>query len=189
MRVHRMAAVAALLLLTVGLAGAQEMLPNHEYTAWSKFKKGASVTIKAVNDAGGMKSETLITITLVETGPDKVVLDMASTTKANGMEFKAPGMKRDVPKTVTLPQGVKKEDFTSGKPPGTFEEGNETLKVAGSEYKAKWYKSKFEMDKLKVESKTWMSDDVPGGFIKMESSTSGAFTSTSKMEVTEIKKP
>jgi hypothetical protein len=189
MRVHRTAAVTALLLLTVGLATAQEMLPNPEFTAWSKFKKGTSVTLKAVNDAAGMKNETVITVTLVETGPDKLVLEMASTTKANGMEFKSPGMKREVPKTVPLPPGIKKEDFTATKPPGTFEEGSETLKISGTDYKTKWYKSKFEMDKTKAESKTWLSDDVPGGLVKAESSTSGAFTSTSKMEVTEIKKP
>jgi hypothetical protein len=189
MRVHRTAAVAALLLLTGGLVTAQEMLPNQEFTDWSKFKKGTSVTLKTTSDAGGMKSEVVLTTTVVETGADKLVLETTSTTKVNGMEFKAPAVKRDVPKTVPLPPGIKKEDFTATKPPGTYEEGAETVKIAGAVYKSKWYKSKFEMDKTKVESKMWLSEDVPGRLVKGETTVTGPVNVTTKMEVTEIKKP
>jgi hypothetical protein len=191
MRVHRTAAVTALLVLTGGIAAGQETIANPEFADWSKFKKGTSVTVKVVTDAGGMKTEAVITNTLVETGPDKLVLETTSTTKAGGMEIKAPAIKRDVPKTITIPAGVKKEDLPGkdGKPPGTFEEGTETVKVAGVEYKAKWYKSKVEMAGNKFESKTWLSDEVPGRFLKGEATSTGAFASTNKMEVTEIKKP
>ena len=54
------------------------------------------------------------------------------------------GLKRDLPKTIPLPPGRKKEDYTGGKPPGTFEEGTETVTIAGTRYKARWYKARFE---------------------------------------------
>ena len=43
--------------------------------------------------------------------------------------------------------------------------------------------------KTKVESKMWMSDDVPGKFLKGETTVTGPANATTKMEVTEIKKP
>jgi hypothetical protein len=189
MRVHRTAA-AALLLLAAGVTAAQETIPNPEFTDWARFKKGTSVKMKISNTAAGMTTETVVTTTLVEVGADKVVVEMASTTRVNGMEFKAPPMKRDVPKTFALPAGAKKPDpKTAEKPPGTFEEGTETVKVAGAQYKAKWYRSKFEADGNKIESKTWMADDVPGKFLKSDTTVSGAVAATTKMELVEVKKP
>ena len=42
---------------------------------------------------------------------------------------------------------------------------------------------------MKTESKTWTSDDVPGGVVKMITKTSGATPATITLEVTEFKKP
>ena len=41
---------------------------------------------------------------------------------------------------------------------------------------------------IDTDSKIWTSDDVPGGTVKMESSTSGAMPVKTKFEVTEFKK-
>src|SRR5438067_10489287 len=188
MRLTRLAAAAAVLALPPA-AVAQEKIDNPEFASWSKFKKGTSVTIKSLSTFGDTKSEVLVTSTLVDVGADKLVVEMSSVVKANGMEFKTPGMKRDVTKTIELPKGAKKEDFTRGKPMGTTEEGTETVKVAGTEVKAKWYKYKVEIDGTKTEAKMWVSDDVPGMMVKNEMTTTGKINSTMKMEVVEFKKP
>ena len=189
MRLTRFAAVAAVLALAAGPAAAQDTIDNPEFASWSKFKKGTSVTLKSTSEVMGMTTEVLLTTTLVETGADKLVVETATVAKVNGMEFKTPGMKRDVTKTLTLPKGVKKEEVAAGKPPGSLEEGTETLKVAGTEVKTKWYKFTAEVDKTKTEGKTWMSDDVPGRLVKSETNTTGAFAVKSRMELIEIKKP
>jgi hypothetical protein len=188
MRLSRFSAVI-LCALVPGPVAAQDKVDNPEFANWSKFKKGTSVTMKSVSSFNNMSSEATITSTLIDVGADKLVIEMTSAVKSAGMEFKGEPMKRDVSKTVTLPEGFKKEDFSKGKPPGTYEEGTETLKVGGSDVKTKWYKYKFEVQGTKTEAKMWMSEDVPGIMVKSEMTSSGAVATTTKMEVTEIKKP
>jgi hypothetical protein len=180
---------AAVLASVTGPASAQEKVDNPEFANWSKFKKGTSVTLKSVSTFNNMSTEASITSTLVEVGAEKLVIEMTSAVKSAGMEFKGEPMKRDVTKTITLPKVLSKEDFAKGKPPGTYEEGTETLKVAGMDVKTKWYKYKADTDGTKTEAKRWMSDDVPGMMVKSEMTTSGAIATTTTMEVTELKKP
>lgn len=94
-------------LSSVARVAADESVPNPEFDNWSRFKKGTSVTLKSSSEVMGTTSEVLVTTTLVEVGPDKLVVAMTSVAKANGMEFKSPPAKRDVSKTITLPKGAK----------------------------------------------------------------------------------
>lgn len=185
MRLTRLIALAAVLVVP-GTAAAQETMDNSEFTSWSKFKKGTSVTLKMITEAGKVSFETTITTTLVEHGADKLVLETESVSKIDGKEFKAPAMKRDVPKTVTVPKVPKVDKKVEQPKP---EEGTETLKVAGTEVKTKWYKYTFEGKGTKTESQIWSSDEVPGGMVKTVTKSTGASTSSSTMEVIAFKKP
>jgi hypothetical protein len=182
-------ASAALVALAAGPAAAQETIDNGEFTSWSKFKPGTSITTRMTTSTAGMTNEVTTTITLVEVGTDKVVLETSGVTKAMGMEFKLPAAKRDVSKTIPLPKGVKKPAAPGTKPEAAYEEGMETLKVGGTEVKAKWYKVKSETGGLKSDAKVWTSDDVPGTMVKMEATTTGLATGETKLEVLEFKKP
>jgi hypothetical protein len=180
---------AVLLALAAGPAAAQDMIENGEFTAWHKFPKGTAITTKVSQTAGGQTSEVTMTITLVDVGADKLVLEASSVTKAMGMEFKMPATKRDVPKTVTLPKGAPKPPPVGAKPEGTYEEGAETVKVGGTEVKAKWYKVKNETGGVKSDAKMWVSEDMPGMMVRMEATTTGAVASQTRLEVLEVKKP
>jgi hypothetical protein len=180
---------AVLLALAAGPAPAQEMVENGEFTAWHKFKKGTAVTTRMTSTAAGMSSEVTMTMTLLDVGPDKLVLEAVGVTKAMGMEFKMPAVKRDVPKTVALPKGAPKPPAPGSKPEGTYEEGTETLKVGGTEVKSRWYKFKNEMGGVKSDAKMWISEDMPGMMVKMEATTTGTVASETRMEVVEVKKP
>jgi hypothetical protein len=177
------------LVVWVGVTPAQETIENPEFAAWAKFKKGTGVTIKSTTKGGVTNSEVILTTTLVDVGTDKLVLETSSVVKANGMEFKGQAAKRDVTRTTELPKGVRKEDAVIGKPPGTTEEGTETLKIAGTELKTKWYKYSAELAGTKTQAKMWVSDDVPGRVVRSEMTTTGAFNSTTTLEVIEFKKP
>jgi hypothetical protein len=180
---------AALLALAAGPAAAQEMIENGEFTAWHKFKKGTAVTTRVTSKAGGVSSEATMTVTLVDVADDKVVLETVGVTKAMGMEFKQPAVKRDVPKTIAIPKGTPKPPAPGSKPEGTYEEGTETLKVGGTDVKARWYKVKAEMGGVKSDARMWISEDVPGMMVKMDATTTGAVASETRMEVVEVKKP
>ena len=186
MRLPQLSAVT-LVVLAAGAAAAQETTEDPEFKSWSKFKKGASVTLKSTTDLGKTTVVTVITTTLVEVGEDKLVLETVATSTINGMEIKVPAMKRDVPKTVTTPKVDKKDDPKADKP--KIEEGTETLKVAGVEVKAKWYKATADVMGTKTESKTWTSDDIPGGTVKMVTKIMGANPATITLEAIEFKKP
>lgn len=190
MPTSRVVSAVALLALVVGAARGQEKVDNPEFAAWSKFKKGTSVTARTTSTANGMTTnEATITNTLVETGPDALTIETVVTAKVNGMEVKQPAIKREVPRTITLPQGAPKPPAPGQKPEGTVEEGAETLKIGGADYKTKWYRFKNVIEGTTVEGKVWFSDDVPGGVVKAESTATGKATFTSKLEVVEFKKP
>ncbi len=184
----RLAAVVVLALVARP-AFADDTYPNPEFATWNKCKPGTSGTIRTISDSAGMKTEILMTNTLVEVGADKLVVETATTIKTNGMEIKAPAQKRDVTKTIVLKKGDKKDHAFNGKAPGKTEEGNETLKIAGMEVKTKWYKAANDLGGVKSETKHWVSDDMPGMMVKSVTTTSGTVTSTITMEVIEVKKP
>lgn len=188
MRFTRLLTTFVIATCAAGSACAQETIDNPEFANWSKFKKGASMTVRTSSTFAGMTSEILMTTTLVELGSDKHVVESSTVTKSAGMEFKSPATKRDVTKTLVLPKGTPKPDPKAAKPPGTYEEGTETLKIGGVEVKTKWYKYKSDSNGLKIEAKTWMSDDVPGSLVKMEATTSGVADGTTKVELIEFKK-
>ena len=184
-------ASVAVLGLAVGVAPAADPVENPEFASWSKFKKGTSITTKKTGTVAGVTIETTTTTTLLEVGDDKLVLEDVTTSKtsANPQEVKLPALKRNIPKTIKLPAGRKVEDYIDGTRPGTYENGTETLKVGTVEVKTKWYKTKREENKVKTDSKRWVSEDVPGGLVKAETTIVGAFTSVEKVEVIEFKKP
>ena len=187
MRLVCFVSVAALA-LAAGATSAEDTVPNPEFTGWAKFKKGTSVTVKTTTTGGGTTSETLSTSQLVEVGPDKLVIEYVSVTTVNGMELKLPTSQREIPKSLPLPKGAKKGD-PPPKPPVPTETGAETLKIIGLELKTTWSKNKVEVAGTTSESKVWMSDEVPGAMVKMESTVTGVVNSTTKTELVEIKKP
>jgi hypothetical protein len=190
MRLTRVAAAIVLVLVArPAFAQEKETVPNPEFASWNKHKPGTSVTWRVISETAGMKSEVLMTHTLVEVGTDKAVIEIATTIKANGMEIKAPAQKRDITKTIEVLKGMKKEDPTGAKPIGTTEEGTETLKVAGMELKTKWYKAAAEADGTKSQTKQWVSDDIPGMMVKNVTTVTGAVNSTVTTELIEFKKP
>jgi hypothetical protein len=166
-----------------------ETIDNPEYKSWSAHKAGTTVTMKTVSEFDKMTSEITTTNKLVEVGKDKLVLETEVVSKVMGMEFKQPATKRDVPKTIDIPKadpGKAPKAEKPEKPEGTTEEGTETLKIGATEVKTKWFKAKVKTPAGEAESQTWMSDDVPGGLVKVVSKVGDTKTT---IEVTEFKKP
>ena len=175
---------AALLVATAAFAEDKKKIDNPEFAAWSKFKTGTVVKSKMVTEVNGMKTEVSMTTTLGEVGADKLTVETATETTLSGMSFKAPAMKRDVPKTMEVDAKMA-EAAKAEKPEGTYEEGTETLKIGGTEYKAKWQKFKTKASGMEIEGQIWTCDDVPSKLLKMVSKNK-SFSST--LEVTEISK-
>jgi hypothetical protein len=173
-------------LVAVVSAASAEPIDNPAFKSWSKFKPGTQISMKTESEFNKMKSEIVIVSKLVEVGADKCVIEVETTTKINGMEFKAPAMKQDVPKTYDLPKPKDGKGPKVETPDVQKEEGKETLKIGGVEVKTTWMKYKSKSKAGESEGQTWMSDDVPGGLVKSVSKSGDVSTKT---ELIEIKKP
>lgn len=187
MRVARI--LALVVSLGGGAAGAQEKMENPTYASWAKHKVGTAITLKSTTTSTMFSSETLIGMKLVEVTGEKVVIETTGKSKVAGMEVELPPMKQDHLKTIELPKGAKKEDLAAGKPAGTTKEGTETVKVGGQDVKTKWYEYEVKTKDSAMTAKMWMSDDVPGSLVKMETKVLTPLAADTKMELVEIKKP
>ena len=182
-------ASVAVLAFVARTAPAEE-IPNPEFVSWSKFKPGTSITTKMTSTIGNLSTGATVTVTLLEVGADKLVTEVSGAAKVNDTAGAFPSMKIDITKTATGPNAPKQDGAANGRPAGTFEEGTETLKIAETEIKARWFKFKSESDGVKTEGKVWVSDDVPGSMVKQEMTrVSGAVIATDKLELIEFKKP
>jgi len=173
---------------------AQEKVDNPDFANWSKFKKGTSVTRTWTTvDPNGRTRVVTQTQTLEEITSDKIKLEVEYITDIPGSpKLKYSPKPEEIPITVPLPAGMKKEDFAKALP-GTVEKGEkaETIKVAGGEFKAVWFKTKVEAGGKEIESKTWVSEDVPGRIVKVEEAkrAKGVLLFTTIREVIDVRKP
>jgi hypothetical protein len=176
--------------LALPAAAQDETIPNPLYTNWAKFKPGTEVVLKStsVTKVAGQetKSESTIAYALKELTDEKAVVEMVSASNVNGTDIKTP------PFAMTFTKTIKKAP--AAPPAGTAaqakpEEGTETLKIAGGEYKAKWTKVKTSVAGTESVTTTWYSDDVPGTTLKNESVITGPVSTTVSMELVSIKKP
>jgi uncharacterized protein YodC (DUF2158 family) len=168
---RRLNAIGAFSVLLAGPILAEEKVNNPEFTSWSKFAKGTSVTRTWTSvQPNGQTSVVTETTTLKEVGADMVVIEVEYISDVPGStKFKTRPESKEILKLVALPAGVKKDDFTS-KLLGIVEEGKELekVKVRAGEFKCKWYKTKTEVRGWQIEAKSWVSDDVPGRIVKTE---------------------
>lgn len=172
--------------LTCGL-GAQGDTPNPRYTSWAKVPKGTEVTtVLTTVDTLGKTTVVTQTLTLLEVHTDNVVVGVVSVSEVTGaVPFKTRQKNQEIPKSSV---GLKSLD-----PRGTVEVGKalETVKTSAGEYKARWYKTVIEPDGSKIEGKTWLSDDVPGRFVKAESVTTvgGKVKYRTAEELVDVRRP
>src|SRR5262245_50235762 len=120
----RLTSLALVALVCVAGSVRAEDIDNPEFTSWSKFKKGTSITVKSKTTTDKFGSSVrLKTITLIEVGADKLQVEDTIVNTVNGKDHKVTLPKREINKTTRLPFGVKKDDVKGGKPQGTYEEG------------------------------------------------------------------
>ena len=178
------AAVVACLLSSYTLA--DDAKPNPAYEGWAKCKPGATTVVKGSTEAMGNKSSQTITTKLVELTPEKAVVETTVSIEAMGQTMKQPAQKQDIPKTMTMPAMPPGPAGRPMKMP-TPKQGEDTISAVGKELKCQTTEVAMDQNGMKINSKTWTSAEVPGGLVKMVSSTTGAMTSTTTMELVEFK--
>lgn len=169
-------ALGLALVAAAGLARAEETVDSPLYKQWAKFKAGTSVTYKQQTDVAGQKMDGEATYTLLEVTPTEAVIEIKNTmTMPDGKKIDTPAQKMPYPAKIPKSQAppdpaAPKEETNEPKPKVT--EGTEEVEISGKKYKCKTTATEMTQGDQKMVSKTWMSDDIPGGLVKME--TTGA---------------
>ena len=165
-----------------------EQVDNPQYVGWSKFKPGTTVTLKTetATKMGGNETKMTSTTTskLVDINPNEATVETTTKMSMNGMDMPANTMPpQKIPAKVDKPAGGANGQKAEVK------EGTDKVEVGGKSYNTKTTETTTDMNGTKTVSKTWMSDEVPGGLVKMESTSSGAMDSKMTMTLVEVKQP
>ena len=158
---------------------------NPEYAQWARFKPGTYVTLErkvlehGENNVGVVEAmahppgATVMRINtkLTDLNKDKAVLEETRIDLGDGSETQMPA------DTVTLYANgeVSHADVSLMEKPSAPQtvkqtEGDETLTVMGNQIKTHWVETQVRTGKELSTAKDWLSDDVPGGLVKEETS-------------------
>ena len=147
---------------------------------WGSFKVGSYVVTKSTTEVAGRKMTTEMKTTLTALTADKATVEMATTVMGNTTKTMA-----DFPitagATTATPTG------TVSTPNAEVKTSEETITVAGKAVNCKVTSTTSDANGMKSESKTWMSDEVPGFVVKTVIKTTGPAKSETTSEVTDFK--
>jgi len=148
---------------------------------WGSFKVGSFVKTKTTVSAQVMgrttDTSTETKTTLADLTADKAVLDIETTMMGN-----TPKTRTEVPLTGAVQTGA----TPAGQAPNPTT-GTDSVVVAGKSLDCKTMEVETDNAGSKVKTKTWTSDQVPGFLVKSVSTSTGAMTSTTTMEVVDFK--
>jgi len=173
--------MTAAMFLAVSSARA-EQVANPAYEAWSKFKVGTTVKLASETVAGTNTIKNTTTTKLLEITPDKAVVETTISMNMSGRVMDMPPQKQDIKAQIEKPSAATAAEAEKAK----SATGEEDVKIGDKTYKTKWTEVNIVHNGVMVHLRTWMSDQVPGGVVKMTSNTEGANASSTKAEVAEV---
>jgi hypothetical protein len=94
-----------------------------------------------------------------------------------------PAMSTDVPAKI---EKVAATPVTAEDPKPEVKESTEEVTAVDKKVKAKVTETTMNANGMKTVSKVWMSDEIPGGMVKMETTMDGAMKGSSTMTVTKM---
>ncbi len=152
---------------------------------WAKFKPGTTIKIKnsTSGSIGSMKFEenSTITSTLKEVTESEVVITKITevTRMMNGQVQK----QKPLETWPHYPIMAEPPPEPEGE---VVETGEEELTISSRKFKCKWTQRIQNVEENQVTSKTWTSDDMPGGLVKLEMSSEGKHKRVMRGEVFEV---
>lgn len=172
-------------LIACANAGAEEV-EHPIYRSWARHPIGTTITLKSVTTAGGQTIVTTKKTTLVRLTESSAELETTMTSDGTGKVVQSPSQSYTQRRMFPLFAGMTKDDV--GKPPKGSTQGEETIKLAGRDFKTQWFDSNGQTEAGKSQTRTWMSDEVPGKLVKAVTQVPSA-KNTTTVELIELKIP
>lgn len=181
----RLAPIALACLLAPPAAA--EEVDHPAYLSWSRHPVGTAIVMRSRSTSPARTLTTTTTTTLHELKPDEAVLRVVRESDATEGLIRSPVETRRLFRRFPLFGAAKKEDV--GRPVGAIDRGEETIAVAGREYRAVWFDTKGKGDGgLEWTTRTWMSDEVPDRLLKSVTRFPAADT-TVTVEMIDLRPP
>ncbi len=178
---HRSMLALAACALFPATALADDLVDNPTYQSWARFAVGATVEYRTVSDTAGNRSETIMVYTLTSSTAEKVVVEMKTTTIMAGQKYEQPAM------PMEYAAKIEATALESNDPNIEKSEGSESIEVAGKKYDTKWYEVKTAASGMTTTSRTWMSDEIPGSYLRSVTKMEGPMTMTSETVLVSVK--
>lgn len=166
------ASLAALLVLVAPSPVSAQEVANPAYEAWKNFNPGSRTRVAGSTKTMGMETGLEITTTLKSVTPEKVTLEVSTTTTVANNRVDHSTQLQEVPavgKAENLPTPA----------------GEERITVNGTAYNCKVYAIGKSEDGTTIIARTWMNEGVPGGVVRLESRSEGAVVSDTRLELKE----
>jgi hypothetical protein len=158
-------AVAAMFGITLAWCATAraELVDNPAYVSWATHTVGTRVMLQTTATMQGITLPSSSTLTLLQTTPDKVVVE-ASTS----MEIA--GAKQENKRQVEIPARVERgsENLPNDTVGTTKLVGNEKVTIAGKSYDCKLVEFTGQNKDRKVTGRIWATEEIPGGMAKQE---------------------
>jgi hypothetical protein len=148
-------------------ARAGDMVDNHKYQVWAKFKPGSSSTIATDMEKGTAKFHLEMTRTLISIDSDNAVVETVSKVTVMGQEHAAPARRETIPVKIDKEKDSIKET------------GDKDIDAMGKTFKCKVFEATGDPDAPAahgpaanpdtMKATVYISEDVPGGLVRLDS--------------------
>ncbi|MFM7920432.1 MAG: hypothetical protein ACKPJJ_09405 [Planctomycetaceae bacterium] len=156
---------------------------NPVYARWKNHPVGTEVRYRQHTQAQGVDERRLMVYRLTEKTADQLTVEIR-TRQEGAAESDETVQMQTAKRLFRLPPGVTAKQF--GKPAGRKAEGQEELEILGRRLQASWTLSEVRVEAGVTETKTWVSDQIPGGLVR-SISTTPAVRSKTTMELLELR--
>jgi len=158
---------------------------NPVYSRWKNFPAGTRVQYLQITRAGAFEERRIIEYRLQEKSSEQLTVEIRSRLE-NQKDEAATTQSQTARRLFRLPPGVSPAQF--GKPAGRKADGIESVTLASRTFKTRWFIADVRVEAGITETKSWSSDDVPGGLVRSVSRTPAAKTTTT-MDILLLEQP
>lgn len=158
---------AVVIVLVFSQVALAQNVPNPMYSAWMKFKPGATATYSGESRTLGIDATIETTIKLVNVASDKVTIEVRRKVTSGSDTVEQPATTETI--QAVLPASI-----------AMAADPDEEIEVNGRKYKCRVFRAQQveSADGKKVDlglvSRTWLSEEVPGGIVRVDARTEGA---------------
>ena len=141
---------------------------------WASFKPGSYAKLRTTSTVAGQKTVTEMTQTLVSVDANNAVVETAMTVMGQTTKTKTP---------IPLKAAATPANAPQGKP---VTPTSETITAAGKSLACKCVDVQTNANGMKTNAKSCSSETVPGGLVRVVSTTAGAVKMESVTELVEF---